>query len=69
MANQRRTAGKTARVALRLTERLVTRLLDAAHAEDRTLSEYVREVLRRELLHAQRDDADGETRPGREAAS
>ena len=38
------------RIALRLPHRLSDALAQAAEAEERTLSSYVREVLRRELL-------------------
>ena len=53
----------TQRLTLRLSQRLATRLLDASRADDRTASEYVRELLRRELLGSRGDGggvADGD---------
>ncbi|MGH3054458.1 MAG: hypothetical protein ACRDL7_05715 [Gaiellaceae bacterium] len=40
----------TQSLTLRLSDRLATQLSAAARADDRTASEYVRELLRRELL-------------------
>jgi len=47
---RRREAHKTTKITLRVSDRLATRLREAAAADDRTLSEHLREVLRRELL-------------------
>jgi predicted transcriptional regulator len=44
-----RLRAKSKSLALRLSERLATRLSDAAQAEDRTVAEFVREAVRRAL--------------------
>ena len=58
MADQRR-HNQSDRIALRLPARLVAALDEAARDDDRTRSEFVRELLRRELLppRAQREHA------------
>lgn len=47
----------TERLTIRLSERLAERLADAALSVDQDASAYVRELLRREFLRAQTDDA------------
>ncbi len=41
---------KAKRLTVRLSERMVTRLQNVCAEQDRTASEYVRELLRRELI-------------------
>ena len=48
----------TGTITVRLPERLAARLAAAAHTEDRTRSEYVREVLRRDLLRRDATEAE-----------